>query len=246
MGDQPRLLEGDELERELLGSLRDVASPRGAKGETWDRLAIQIAAVATIGTTSAAVHAVVHSGAGAGAGAAVQATKVFTLKVVASVALAGSMAAGGGWWLHRQVSPLAAVPIAEPVPSPAPPRAPERFEQTRETPAPEPAPADPVERPSTGSPGRSRSDLLALESRKLTESRAALRGGDPRAALATLERLRTRSPKGVLAQERDVLAIQIASALGDAVTAKRKAAEFIRAYPESPHAAQLRRLAADP
>jgi hypothetical protein len=246
MGDQPRLLGpngGDELERELLGSLRDVSSPAGAKRETWDRLAVQVAAVAAIGTTSAAVHAVAHSGAGA----ALQATKVFTAKVVASVALAGSVAAGGGWWLHRQVSAPPTVPTAaEPVAFPSRPSDPAPFEPTKETAVPELPPPEPVERPSAGAPGRSRSDLLSLESRMLTEARAELRRGDPRAALATLERLRARSPKGVLSQERDVLAIQIASALGDAVTAKRKAKEFLHAYPESPHAPQLRRLAADP
>jgi outer membrane protein assembly factor BamD (BamD/ComL family) len=80
----------------------------------------------------------------------------------------------------------------------------------------------------------------------LTEARAQLRGGDPRGALATLERLRARSPKAVLSQERDVLAIQIALSLGDGATAKRKAKEFLDAYPESPHAPQVRRLAADP
>ena len=69
MGDQPRWIgpmNEDELERELLGSLRDVSPPPGAKGETWNRLAVQVAAVAAVGTTSAAVHAVAGSGAGAG------------------------------------------------------------------------------------------------------------------------------------------------------------------------------------
>jgi hypothetical protein len=59
MGDQRRLLDpmhgGDELERELLGSLRDVTPPRGAKGETWNRMAVQVAAVAAIGTSTVAM-----------------------------------------------------------------------------------------------------------------------------------------------------------------------------------------------
>jgi outer membrane protein assembly factor BamD (BamD/ComL family) len=80
----------------------------------------------------------------------------------------------------------------------------------------------------------------------LTEARAELHAGDPRAALQTLERLRARSPKGVLAQEREVLTIQVLSALGDNAAAKRKAKEFLDAHPESPHTSQLRRLAADP
>jgi hypothetical protein len=47
-------------------------------------------------------------------------------------------------------------------------------------------------------------------------------------------------------QERDVLTIQIASALGDSATARRRAQEFLDAHPESPHAPQLRRLATEP
>jgi hypothetical protein len=246
MADQPRLLGptngGDELERELLGSLRDVSPPPGTKRETWNRLAVQVAAVATIGTTSIAVHAVGRSSAAA----AIQATKMFTVKVVAGVALAGSMAASGGWWLHQQTTAKpAARPPAERIAPPAPPPAPTY--EIREVVAPvAPTAAEPVERPTKNVEGRSRSDLLSLESRLLTEARAQLRGGDPRGALATLERLRSRSPKGVLSQERDVLAIQIASALGDTATAKRKAKEFLDAYPESPHTPQLRRLASDP
>jgi hypothetical protein len=238
----------DELERELLGSLRDVAPPPGAKGETWNRLAVQVAAAATIGTASAAAHAV-----GSGAGAALQATKVLTVKVAASIALTGSLAVGGGWWIHRQMTAPPAVPIAAEhvafadrvarpaLPVLAPPQ------EAEETVAPSlPAPVDPAERASKGVEARPRSDQLSLESRMLTEARAQLRGGDPRAALATLERLRARAPKGVLMQERDVLAIQIASALGDSATARRRAKEFLDAHPESPHAPQLRRLATDP
>jgi hypothetical protein len=256
MADQPRLLGptngGDELERELLGSLRDVSPPPGTKRETWNRLAVQVAAVATIGTTSIAVHAVGRSGAAA----AIQATKMFTVKVVAGVALAGSMAASGGWWLHEQTAAKPAPrppteriapPALPPPPTPPPPTPPPPTYEIREVVAPvAPTVAEPVERPAKNVEGRSRSDLLSLESRLLTEARAQLRGGDPRGALATLERLRSRSPKGVLSQERDVLAIQIASALGDTATAKRKAKEFLDAYPESPHTPQLRRLASDP
>jgi len=246
MGDQPRLLGptngGDELERELLGSLRDVSPPRGAKRETWNRLGLQVAAVATIGTTSAALHAVARSGAGA----AFQATKVFTAKVVAGVALAGSVAVGGGWWLHHQIGAPPSVHLPkERIALPMPP-VPAPSYEANESVAPLPTPAEPVERPSKSVEGRPRSDSLSLESRMLTAARAQLRSGDARGALATLERLRSRSPKGMLTQERDVLAIQIASALGDAATAKRKAKEFLDAYPESPHAPQLRRITSDP
>jgi hypothetical protein len=247
MGDQPRLLgstnEGDELERELLGSLRDVSPPASAKGETWNRLAVQVAAVATISTASVAVHAVGRSGAAA----TLQATKMMTAKVVAGVALAGSMAASGGWWIHQRVvaKPTIGVPAERVAPAIGPP-APAPSYESMDVPMPVAPPVAEPERSSKAVDGRARSDLLSLESRMLTDARAQLRGGDPRGALTTLERLRARSPKGVLSQEREVLAIQIASALGDAAGARRKAKEFLDAYPESPHAPQLRRLATDP
>jgi outer membrane protein assembly factor BamD (BamD/ComL family) len=85
-------------------------------------------------------------------------------------------------------------------------------------------------------------NLLGVESRLLTEARAQLRSGEPRAAMATLERLQTRFPKGVLLQEREVLTIQVLSALGDNASASRKAKAFLEAYPNSPHAPQLRRF----
>ena len=257
MGDPERLLgsmnAGDELERDLLGSLRDVAPPSGAKGETWKRLAVQTAAVATIGATSAALHGAARSSVAAAA----QGTKLLAAKIVAGAVIAGSTAAGGAWWMHER---SAAQPITQRVAAERLP-VPETVTEKRPDPTTvEPAPAAPAERAFSAVPSpskadrssknsddaRSHSDLLSLESRMLTEARAELRAGDPRAALQTLERLRVRSPKGVLMQEREVLNVQILSALGDNAAAKRKAKEFLDAHPESPHAAQLRRLVADP
>jgi hypothetical protein len=249
MGDPQRLLgltnESDELERELLGSLRDVSPRPGAKGEAWNRLVLPAAAVATIGTGSAVVHAVGRTGAVA----ALQATKVLTAKVVMGVALAGSTAIGGGWWLHqRSVAPPIVRVAGERVAIPAAPIAPvPSFEATEPAPLAITTPPRAPDRPAkVVEDGRPRANLLSLESRMLTDARAELHRGDPRAALATLERLRARSPKGTLTQERDVLTIQILSALGEAATANRKAKEFLDAYPESPHAPQLRRLLGNP
>lgn len=253
MGDPPRLLgstnEGDQWERELLGSLRDVGPRPGAKAETWNRLAVQAAAVATVGAASTALHGAARTSVAAAA----QGTKMLAAKIAAGVAIVGSTAAGGAWWVHQR----AVVPSAPPVVQVAPP-----FAAVAEPPQvdegsalPPVAPADPAlpappkaaDRTAKGADeSRARGDALVLESRMLTEARAQLHAGDPRAAQATLEKLRARSPKGLLTQERDVLAIQISSALGDASAAKRKAKAFLDAYPESPHAAQLRRLATDP
>ncbi|MET0592585.1 MAG: hypothetical protein ABW133_07795 [Polyangiaceae bacterium] len=270
MGDPQRLLSsmnGDELERELLGSLRDVGPSHSAKRETWNKIAVSTAAVATIGTGSAAVQALGRSGAFALANA----TKAFTAKVAIGVAIAGTTAAGGGWLVHQQQSaaatarakiaahvaspsPTALGPtreVAEPAPitdgaesaNPAPIAEPVPSHDVRD---PAPHAATPThkaaERAPKGDETRAHRDSLAFESRMLTDARAQLHAGDPRGALATLDKLRARSPKAVLTQERDVLTIQILSSLGDVTAAKRKAKEFLAAYPESPHAPQMQRL----
>jgi outer membrane protein assembly factor BamD (BamD/ComL family) len=80
----------------------------------------------------------------------------------------------------------------------------------------------------------------------ITEARAQLRGGDARAALATLDRLQSRSRNGALGQEREILTIQALSALGETEDARRRAQAFVASYPDSPHAAQMRGVARGP
>jgi hypothetical protein len=47
-------------------------------------------------------------------------------------------------------------------------------------------------------------------------------------------------------QEREVLTIEVLAASGDRAAASRKAREFLKAYPDSPHAPQLRRFTGEP
>jgi hypothetical protein len=260
MGDPERLLapggDGDDLERELLGSIRNVSPPPGAKGKAWEGIAATVAVATTIGVGTATVGtaATAHAAAtGVGASA-----KLFTAKVVLSVAIAGSTLGAGGYWVSRQVAQRPVVaPAPErraapeaPPPGPAAPAiaAPSPCDTPQAEP-PCPTAAPPVAPPPGHAPRTidepHARNLLGVESRMLTEARAQLRGGEPRAAMATLERLQTRFPKGVLLQEREVLTIQVLSALGDNAAASRKAKAFLEAYPNSPHAPQLRRFAGD-
>jgi hypothetical protein len=255
MGDPERLLgaggDGDALERELLGSIRDVSPPPDAKGAAWDVIAVQVAAVAAAGAgTAVAGNAAAQAAAGA---------KLLTAKVLIGVALIGSTFVTGGYWVSRQVAQRSVVgPPAvrrapsDPAPAPLPPAPSPGFAtapwDSASSSAPclptaSPAPPDRLPRVVDGPRQR---NLLGVESRMLTEARAQLRNGDPRAAMSTLERLQTRFPKGVLMQERDVLTIQVLAALGDVAGANRRAKEFLEAYPQSPHAPQLRRFAGDP
>jgi hypothetical protein len=222
---------------------------------------------AAAGTTAAAAHgATAGTAATAGGMAAAPsalgfATKALTAKILLGVALGGSTVAAGSWWAtHRSADKPAVMAKADLRPSPAP------------APAPEPVPAeppaeapvvDPCESPSAtpcataatpSTPERvaksadtpRRRYLLGVESRLLTEARAELRRGDARAAMSTLERLQTRFPNGVLMQEREVLTIEVLAASGDTAGARKKARDFLRAYPNSPHAEQVRRFTGEP
>jgi hypothetical protein len=265
--DPERLLsaagDGNELERELLTSIRDVSPPRRAKSQAWDGIATHVAAAAVVSAAGA------HVAMSATAGAAVRevatvATPVVSglfralaTKVVLGTVVAGSTVAAGASWVehrHRQavtnsaierhVVPAAVqsppvrvnsqatvgVPCGTAVDAPPCPKVPTND-----------APPIRVARPD---PGQAR--LLGIESEMLTEARAQLRSGDPHAALSTLDRLQLRSPKAVLGQEREVIAIQALSALGNTEIAKRRAKAFVAAYPNSPHTTQIRHIAEDP
>ncbi|WP_437594908.1 tetratricopeptide repeat protein [Sorangium sp. So ce1000] len=88
--------------------------------------------------------------------------------------------------------------------------------------------------------------MLRAESALLTEARSKLRAGDAAGAAAILDRLRAQFPNGVLRQEREVLAIDVLAARGNAQEAKRRAQAFIQQYPKSPHSAKLRRFLEQP
>ena len=74
-------------------------------------------------------------------------------------------------------------------------------------------------------------------------ARGALRGGDAAGALRKLDELGTRFPGGVLAQEREALAIEALYTTGQRAAASARAEAFLRAYPNSPHATRLRSFA---
>ncbi len=68
----------------------------------------------------------------------------------------------------------------------------------------------------------------------LDQARGAL-DRDPRRALALTEEHRRRFPSGALAQEREVIAIEALSRLGQTAEAKSRGSDFARRYPGSAH-----------
>jgi hypothetical protein len=254
--DPERLLSGasdaDELERSLLSSVRDADPPGEAHARVWRGLATQIAA-ATL--ASAAQASTLGASASASAGAATSAfvSKTLAAKLVFGLALGGAAAgAGFAWTSARAVStpPMAAGAAA--LSSAA--RSGRVLEQRASEPAPASVPETPAESPASGARGSVRGEpreqaddeRLRAESQLLARARAELRQGNSAAARATLQRLQARFPKGVLHQEREVLAIEILSAQGKTAASERRARAFIKAYPGSPHSTNLRRLTESP
>ena len=85
-----------------------------------------------------------------------------------------------------------------------------------------------------------RASRLREENRILGDARAALRSGDSASALEKLEAMSGKFPDGVLAQEREVLAIEALARAGQRTAASARAAAFLQAYPTSPHAKKVR------
>jgi hypothetical protein len=85
-----------------------------------------------------------------------------------------------------------------------------------------------------------RASQLREESRILGDARAALRSGDAATALEKLDAMGGRFPGGVLAQEREVLAIEALARAGQRAAATARAEAFLQAYPTSPHATKVR------
>lgn len=71
---------------------------------------------------------------------------------------------------------------------------------------------------------------------------AALRAGQANQALSVVHRLEREYPRGVLAQEREVIAIEALAASGNAGAARTRAHGFLRYFPRSSHARRVRAI----
>lgn len=236
-GDPERLLSAgshaDPLERELLGSVRQVGPPDGAKDRAWRGIAAQIAVVAAVGTAASGSAAAASKGT-----AGALASWAISTKVAVAVAASGLAMGGGYLMLNEPAAPaaVAGAPAVRSAPAPAEPTPPPA-QKAQEPPA---AAVEVEQAPHRREPPRQ--DLLRAESSLLTDARAQLRAGNVAAAQASLERLQTQFPRGVLSQEREVLAIELLHARGNIEGASRRARAFMKAHPSSPHSAKLSRF----
>jgi outer membrane protein assembly factor BamD (BamD/ComL family) len=91
-----------------------------------------------------------------------------------------------------------------------------------------------------------RASQLREESEMILGARRVLRAGDPLRALTLLDAARARFPEGILVQEREALSIEALVRSGQRALATKRAESFLRAYPKSPHGADVKRVVLEP
>jgi hypothetical protein len=259
---------GTAEERALLESGRDARMPSGQRKRVWLGIAAGVAGVgASAGT--AAGGAIGHGTAAKGtlsllfSGAAG--------KTVLAVALLGG-AGIGVTALRTGLRPAATSPAARApsqertethesgqavIPSPA---AVDTAEASATAPEPRPrttgpargvskspplpsAPADDVAPPRTEpAPEMRATSRLREESAAVVAARRTLLSGDATEALRMLDRLRADFPNGALVQEREALAVRALVESGQKEAARARGEAFLRAFPRSPHGAEVRAL----
>jgi hypothetical protein len=85
---------------------------------------------------------------------------------------------------------------------------------------------------------------LAAEVAALDAARAAAAAGRPDETLRLVGQYRYDFPDGELRADAEVVAIRALAGKGERAEAARLAARFLARYPDDPHAAEIRRLAA--
>jgi hypothetical protein len=220
------------------------------------------------GTTGAGVAGAGGAGLGVGASSALaggaKAGGIGVAKALIVGAFAGAVTVVGTAELSQRVSPPETIPnesrtetssessrelpsrvqpapslVPAPTTAPTAARAPIRSGSPAEVAVPQGASSARFELPpgSGDSTSRTRAERVALE-----RARGALRAGDPATALTWLDRAQNAASGGVLAQEREVLAIEALSAAGRRAEARSRAREFLARFPESPHTLHVRQF----
>jgi hypothetical protein len=241
MSDPKRLLDqdgdGTPEERGLIEAARERGMPAAAKAAVWSAVVVQ-------GLVASAQVAAAASSAAKGSALA----GLLSWKGLLVVAV-GATAATGAWLFDPR---LPAAPPASPRPAAAPGQIARAVSPPTAAPPPkvEPPPqavARPAER---GRPVRLSSaatdtqllpSRLAEEAQSLVEARRLLRSGAIAAAQAALEKADREFAGGRLGQEREALLIEALARGGQRDLARGRAAAFLRNYPSSPHAVDVRR-----
>jgi hypothetical protein len=221
--------EADELERELLLAGQSVKLLDGERRALWASIALSLPVTPPL--------------PGPGTGAvprALSATlRAYLTKGAVFLAAVGGLTVGASRLWPREQPASAPRPsitkvaasavvvanpnVAEPVPSATPPAA---------------APVSGDAHPRSPTPSQLREESMAV-----LDARSALRSGNAARSLQLLQEANVRFPRGALGQEREALSIEALAQSGQTATAKRRAAAFLRAHPQSPYSVDVRRVA---
>jgi hypothetical protein len=244
-----------DSERGLLAEDANMAPPRGAQDRVWLALVGVIgagaagaaAAEATSGTVTATTTTTTTTAAKVEAG--LTPVKIVGLAAVLAAMVAVATYLAGAWGGARKPVSVAPVPAAEtpaavpPQPPPLPPAG--ETPPVDDTPGPgdaERARPAPGARRSLRSAPTTTANPLRQEITLIKEARQALRDGHAARALRVLEECRRLHPEGVLVQERERLTVEALIGAGRAAEGSARAGEFLRRYPDSPHAGEVREL----
>lgn len=226
------------------------------------------ASSSTVAVSSAAgaASAVSNVTPGASSTAAVAASAKGTVawKILAVLLAIGAAGTGAAFYATNEETPEAAVPataVTTATPVGAPPRATtpppaeiasvsvDDLPTVKESPssrvaprAPSIEPAAPAATPAAPAATPSPAARLTDETKTLGAIRASLHKNDTREALRLLDSYETEFPRGVLAEEAEVLRIETLVRAGDKEEAARRASRFLAERPSSPHAARVRTM----
>jgi len=260
----------DELELELLRSVRADAMPDGSRRRILAGLGIAGALVTTTSTAASSLVVAGKVGLFKGAGAVI-------LKWATVSALAGLVPAGA-WVAHSRMgahdiaparSPIVPRPWDVPGGGPSEPRSTIRVRPnepvvapveplSKDSPAPglpeivgdvrgsAPVAGQPVATREPRSTGQPNASSLSDEVTALQIARTALVGHDAGAALSALDRYKIRFPAGRLLPEATVLRIQALIERGDRAQAAALAERFESSNPKSPYADRIRSILSRP
>lgn len=188
---------------------------------------------AVLELTRARIAATAGSLATAGAGGA--AATLGAAKIVALLAVGAAAGAAGGIGLYAAavpVVPVQPIVIQLPAPAPPPPAAP-----TEPAPQAEPPPARAERRAPKAQPPTepAAAPTPTVETERLLVERAgvALARGEAAAALEVCDEHQRVFPTGLLAEERESVAIRALAALGRLDEARSRAKAFKEAFPRS-------------
>jgi hypothetical protein len=230
--DPPRLAEGGDSV-ELQGLFQDARSDLPSD-QTLDRMLARLGPIA--GAGAALAGDAVLAGANTASQAATTSTVAGSIaKLVAVVAGAGLIAGGVAVFTSKGDAGEKAAPAV------TAPKAPAEVAPPAPVPAPPPAAASDESLPEPAAPakaGRAESkvetDTVKAEAALLERARS-LATHNPRQALAITREHARRFPNGLLAQEREVIAIEALRKLGREDEAGKRASEFRESYPGSAH-----------